>query len=294
VSVQQQISARASVEVAYNWRWFQHFPVTDNLLVAPSDYTQYSITAPVDPRLPGGGGYGISGLYDVNPNKFGQVNNVVEPTSTFGQQNQHWDGVDVTVDVRQLFHRLIVKGGISSGQTVTDNCAVISQLPGALVGIASLGVSNSGVVLPGQDCHLASGFLTQLRGLASYTVPKLDLELSGTFQSNPGPQLAANDVIPTAVVAPALGRSLSGNAPNVTVNLIQPGTLYGNRINQLDLRVGKNLTFGRMRTLIALDLFNVLNSAAVLTYNQTFGPAWLTPTSVLAARFAKISAQINF
>jgi hypothetical protein len=170
----------------------------------------------------------------------------------------------------------------------------VSQLPESLLGMASLSVTNVGVLLPAQDCHLTSGFLTQVRGLASYEVPKLAVQLSRTFQSNPGPQLAANDVLPNALVAPALGRNLSGNAANVTVNLIQPGTLYGNRINQLDLRVGKNLVFGRVRTLIALDLFNVLNSAAVLTYNQTVGPAWLTPTSVLAARFAKISVQIKF
>jgi hypothetical protein len=35
----------------------------------------------------------------------------------------------------------------------------------------------------------------------------------------------------------------------------------------------------------------------VLSYNQTFNPAtttWLTPTSVLAARVAKIGASIEF
>jgi hypothetical protein len=33
-----------------------------------------------------------------------------------------------------------------------------------------------------------------------------------------------------------------------------------------------------------------------LSYNQTFiaNGAWLTPTSAMAARFAKISAQVDF
>ena len=122
----------------------------------------------------------------------------------------------------------------------------------------------------------------------------MDLRVSATFQSKPGAQLAANYNVPNAVAAVSLGRNLSGNAANIPVNLVAPGTLYGDRINQLDFRVAKILKFGRTRTQVGLDLYNALNSSAVQTYNQTFGPAYLTPTLVLPARFAKISAQIDF
>jgi hypothetical protein len=45
-----------------------------------------------------------------------------------------------------------------------------------------------------------------------------------------------------------------------------------------------------------VDIFNLINSNAVLTYNQTFAPggAWLIPQSVLTPRFVKLSAQIDF
>ena len=56
--------------------------------------------------------------------------------------------------------------------------------------------------------------------------------------------LAANYAAPNSEVAPSLGRDLSGNAANVTVNLIAPGTMYGDRINQLDIRIGKILRLG--------------------------------------------------
>ena len=59
VAVQQQILPRASVEVAYSRRSFSGYTVNDNLLVQPSNYTSFSITAPQDPRLPDGGGYVI-------------------------------------------------------------------------------------------------------------------------------------------------------------------------------------------------------------------------------------------
>src|SRR6185436_5384773 len=77
VTVQQQVLPRLSVAVAYNWRWFANFFVTDNLSVTAADFSQYSITAPVDPRLPGNGGQVISGLNDVVSTKFGAVNNYI-------------------------------------------------------------------------------------------------------------------------------------------------------------------------------------------------------------------------
>ncbi len=189
--------------------------------------------------------------------------------------------MDVTVNARPR-PTLTVQGGVSTGQTVTDNCEVRAQLP-------------EGSAL-NPYCHTATGFLPQFRGLAAYTLPRIDVQVAATFQSNPGAQLAANYAVSNAAVVPSLGRNLSGNAPNVTVNLIAPGTLYGDRISQLDIRVAKVLRFGKTRTNVAIDLYNALNSAAVLTYNQAFiaGGAWLTPTSVLSARFAKLSAQWSF
>ena len=68
------------------------------------------------------------------------------------------------------------------------------------------------------------------------------------------------------------------------------------RVNEIDLRFAKVLRFGRTRTAVGIDVFNVMNSAAVLTYNQTFVPSgtWLQPLSVLTPRFVKIGAQIDF
>ena len=143
---------------------------------------------------------------------------------------------------------------------------------------------------------VAYGIQTQFRGLSSYVVPKADIQVSATYQSKPGAMLAANYAAPNAVVAPSLGRNLSGNVPNVTVNLIAPGTIYGDRINELDLRVGKILKYGRTRLLIALDMYNALNSSAVLSYNSTFVPGgtWLQPLAILTPRFLKVTAEIDF
>ena len=278
VSVQHEVIPRLSATVGYFRRIYGNFLVTDNLAVVPTDYTAFSIPIPGDTRLPGGGGTVLTGLYDVSSTKFGQINNLVTASNKYGTQTERWNGVDLSLDAR--LRSLTVQGGFSTGQTVTDTCEIRAELP------------ETATLNP--FCHVAAGFLTQFRGLGSFTIPKVDLRVSATFQSKPGAQLAANYVAPNAVVLPSLGRSLSGGNSNVTVNVIVPGDLYGDRINQLDFRIAKILRFGRTRTQVGVDLYNALNSSAVQTYNQTLGTAYLTPTLVLPARFAKISAQIDF
>jgi len=93
-----------------------------------------------------------------------------------------------------------------------------------------------------------------------------------------------------------IGRPLVGSAANITVNILEPYAVLGERVNELDLRLQKILRFGNTRANVGVDIFNVLNSNAALSYNQAFIPngAWLGPTSILSARFAKISAQFDF
>ena len=120
--------------------------------------------------------------------------------------------------------------------------------------------------------------------------------LSGTFRSDQGASLAANYVVTSAVAQPSLGRPLAAAGGSVTVNLLEPGTVWGDRVYAFDLRVAKIIRVGRLRTNVGVDIYNLTNSSAVLNYNQAFNPGgtWLAPTSVVAPRFAKFSASVEF
>ena len=80
------------------------------------------------------------------------------------------------------------------------------------------------------------------------------------------------------------------------VNLVEPHSVLGARVNEFNMRVGKIFRFGGNRANVGVDFYNLLNAATPLSYNQAFIPtgAWLTPTSVLSARFAKLSLQLDF
>jgi hypothetical protein len=293
--VQQQVLPRVSVEATYFRRWYGNFFVTDNLAVAPSDFTQFSIPAPVDNRLPGGGGYTVGQLYDLNTNKVGQINNFVTSASHYGDQIEHWNGFDYSVNAR-LRQGLIIQGGLSTGKSVLDNCAVMSQLieiapvPTGASGTAVTGAAttNGGVTY----CHQDSGFLTQAKVVGTYTIPKVQLQTSVAYQSLPGQLLAANYTATNAIVFPSLGRNLSSGS-NVVVDLYSPGSQYGERMNQVDFRVAKVLRFGTTRTTLNLDVYNLTNSSAVLVQNTSYD-AYLTPQQILQARFAKFSVQFDF
>ncbi|MES1254042.1 MAG: carboxypeptidase regulatory-like domain-containing protein [Acidobacteriota bacterium] len=278
-SVQQQVLPRVSIEAGYFRRLFGGFTVTDNQLVAASDYTQFGITAPVDARLPNGGGNVIAGLYDLNPNKVGQVSNYVTFASNYGDQTEHWNGLDLSVNARPR-GGVLLQGGISTGRTITDNCAVVAQVP-----------ELSPLTAP--YCHQNSSFVTQLKVIGSYTIPKADVQVSGALQSVPGPVLAANFNAPNAVVQPSLGRPLSGNAPNATVNLVAPGAMYGDRINQLDVRFGKVFKVRNTRTMLGLDLYNALNINSVTSESSAYA-VWRAPLAIIDPRIAKVSLQFDF
>ena len=313
IALQQQLADRVSVEVQYNKRWFNGQYVTRNTAVQPSDWTKYNITAPTDSRLPGGGGYPITGLYDIAPTLAGVVTNQVQAAANYGEHYQYWDGVDINFSVRPI-HGVAFQGGTSTGQSVQDFCEVANALPESLLPTINTGI---GFAIPGMSilnagqgstpatagftptayCHVATGFLTDFRALSSYQIPKVDVEIGLTFQSKPGGRLAANYADPAAVIAQSLGRAPAGNVANVTVNLIEPGTLYGDRINELDLRIAKVFKFRSQKARVQVDFYNLTNSSAVLTYNNTYSPTattWLTPTSVLAARVAKIGFTFDF
>jgi hypothetical protein len=142
-------------------------------------------------------------------------------------------------------------------------------------------------------CHQDTGFQQNVKFLGSYTIPKVDVLVSGTFQSLSGPAITAQYTALNAQIQPSLGRPLSGGAANQVVELVAPGALWGERLYQLDLRFGKLLKFGRTSTKLNLDLYNALNASPVQNLNTSFG-AWQQPTQVLVARFAKVGFQFDF
>jgi hypothetical protein len=284
--VQQQLHSGVSVTAGYYRNWAGNFRVTDNLEVMPADHSPYCIIAPVDPRLPGGGGYQVCGLYDVAPAKFGQVQNLVTQSSHYyGAEAEVTcesgpstsvrrgtcgtsDFFNVTVNAR-IGSGIQLGGGLDTGRTTFDSCFVVDS-PQQLL-----------------NCHTEVPFKaqTQVKVFGSYPLPG-DFVVSGTLQNVSGAAVDAFYSATNAEIAPSLGRNLAACGTRVPctatarVQLIAPQTHFLDRRTQLDVRLTKVFNLiSNVRLQVNVDVYNALNSSSILGVESTYGPRWLQPVA---------------
>ena len=284
---QHQLTGRISAGLTYYRRINGGFLVTDNITNTAADFQQFTVTVPSDSRLPTSGQKLT--VFDLNPTlasglPFSATNNVTKFASDYGNQYRHWNGVDAMTNVR--LPRVTLQGGVTFGKTMSDNCEIAKKLPEVLGST------------PLEFCHNETGWQPQVKFFASYDVPWHGLRFSSTLQSQPGPGLQAGVIYSSADVTPSLGRGLSGGG-NKTVNVFNQNTVFGDRLNQLDLRFSKILRLREGTTLDAnFDIYNTLNSDAAITETATYsginGGAWRKPTGVIQGRIFKFGMRWDF
>jgi hypothetical protein len=315
VSVQQQLFRQVALDVSYNRRWWSNFFSTHNTALTAADFDEVSMTAPRHPLLPNGGGYPISFLVRNNRQATVGVNEPYYTTNQdFGDETHYWHGFDVSLSAR-LRGTLFVQAGTSTGRGVNDTCDVVTGRFGKPmtpnITTVTPAIVADGTINGQPSCDFSEPWLTQLRGLTSYTIPKADVLVSAIFRSQPNAQPAATTVAtnggsrnanyqmnPAQFLA-ATGVPLRPGVAQYTVNLLAPGDLYGERVNVVDMRFAKVLRFGRTRANVGMDLYNLFNANTPTTYEAVYDPAtngarWMQPTAVLTPRAARFNVQFDF
>jgi hypothetical protein len=309
VSAQHELGRGISVNGGVFKRWFGNFLITDDTSHSASDYTTYSVTPSVIPGAPASSG-GQSLPSDINTTGFFNINDTRPSTPLTGLSDtmfpgsnviDHWFGFDVGLNAR-LPHGVIFQGGLSTGHQTTDFCDV--ENPAGPAGnralVEMLAVGVPAVFNSLNTCHMDQKWLPQVKFLGSYTVPKVDVQIGASYQSIPGIEFGATYAAPNLDLARSTTSGGLGRLPtsgttigSTSVGLVQPGSLYGERFNQIDLRLGKILRFGHARSNISLDIFNLFNSAVISGASTTYA-TWLAPNSVVAPRLFKVSATLDF
>src|SRR5688572_30841995 len=333
LGVQHEILPRLSGEVTYNWRKYQNltdsdtvgqgcdyflgadpdacFSNLDNFIGVNHDF--FSVTAPADPRLPDGGGYRILGV--ANQKARGNLPGAGNVTTIQNVLNYYWHGVDTNFTYRGP-GGLRISGGTSTGKSYRDTCRVDGDNPN---------VKGREGNLYGGGCKINNHFQMNVRANGSYTIPWVDVLAGVVFQSRPGNQLSATLAVPFAaaqweptsasrVGTMFNGTSLTAGVATEDVNLLDTGDMYGERWNNWDLTLRKNIRFAGKRLNFGVDIYNLFNSDTATGYENDYtaffvNGAWVTDnpatpevevnewgniTQIVNPRFMRLSLSFDF
>ena len=214
-------------------------------------------------------------MYSLNADKVGVATRNLR---TFSDINTSvYNGFELSANMRR--EKLLLFGGVTTDRRQTRTCDERDN-------------PNSS-----RFCDATPPFRTTYKVSAAYQLP-LSFQLSGSMIATPGPSVAANYPV-TAVIAgrPIVGST--GGATSISVNLIQPNTVFLDYKKQLDLRLARNFRFGTKRIQGFADVFNLLNAGTVLRVNETYGSnpatnAWLTPLTIMDGRYLRFGIQMSF
>ena len=214
-SVRHELVTGMSVDVGYFRRWFYGFLVTDNRTVGPADFDRFSISAPTDRGSPTAAARSSRSLEPEPANRTGR-RQLRDARRQYGEQSEYWHGVDVNVNAR-LDDGLLLRGGVSTGRrspTTASRCGA------------------AGNVAP-RHALLSPRRRLERRDpgkmIASYTIPRIDLFVSGLLQSVAGPLVTANYTATNALSRRRSAATSPAAPPMSSSTSSSPAMMYGDR-----------------------------------------------------------------
>ena len=270
VSVQHEIFRNMSVTAGYYRRQFYNIAAEPNFAVDPVlDYTPFTVVGPTHPNLPNGGGEVIT-LYNLSNSKTGASNEI--RINSEGR-SRVYNGFEVSVNSR--FPRGFAFGGITVEREAADNCADLTN-PNSL-----------------RFCERVPPFRGLYKASAGYMLP-YDVQLAGSFQARPGISIGSDWTVDNATLAGQGLPPLTGGVSSITVNLVEPDTMFYDYVYTNDMTISRMFRVNRTRIRAFVEMFNVLNLSTIYTRNETYGPQWYNPVDLVQARRFQFGGQIDF
>jgi hypothetical protein len=322
VSLQQEVRPGFGLSAGFYHTDFHNTQIAVNTALSAASFDYYCVTAPTDPRLGESSGAQVCGNTNVNFASKAIPQNVVwfrpedapvPGLTDAGKRKEYYNGGDLSVNWR--FHTSgLLAGGFSLGKQVISNCfckhVPQGHRPRYPGGGSAMGLRDNNYCT-NKAQSLWNGVGSQVKVQLVYPLP-YSFVIAATYKHLPGIPVTGTVTYANAAVAPILGRNLSACSlptgsctQTASVNVVHPGTLFDQRLNQIDLRGTRRFKIGRSRVQGILELYNVLNTRApqadTLTWGAVNAPgveapstAYLRPSLFLGGRLMKFGAQIDF
>ena len=267
--VERQLGPGWAISGMWHRRRYDTFRWVDNQVISASDYVPIQWTAPVDSRLPNGGGESIT----VHSPRVGADLSTGNLLTTLAPDNwRTWNGFEVIVD-GELRRGGFMTASWTTGKSGNHFCQGGDDSPNRL-----------------RFCDNETPYRNIVKLSGAIPLP-FDTMISGLFQMFPGGSVGANYTLTEADLGPGVINNQSGN---IEVELIEPWTQFYDATTSLLLRFAKTITVGDVRTRVYMNANNIFNRAAVTRRNQFFGGAGVLGTEYQRPIEIQRGRQLSF
>jgi hypothetical protein len=129
-------------------------------------------------------------------------------------------------------------------------------------------------------------FVHEFKLAGNYSIP-YGIDIGAVLQSYAGLERVVT-------WQPAANLYPGGRTQAQTIVLTEPGSLYGERWDQLDVNFKKNIRNGNKVHTFQLDVFNVFNNNSIRTMTDTVGTSLGQVTAIMPGRFPRLAYQFKW
>ncbi|HUR35968.1 MAG TPA: carboxypeptidase regulatory-like domain-containing protein [Vicinamibacterales bacterium] len=285
IGVQHELVPRVSVNAYWFYSRFYDLARTDNILQSFNDYTPIDIASPLDGS--------VVRMYNVSAAARTRLLNLEHTATNDTRSNKAFE----TGFSARLGRGVTLFGGMATEHTLQRTCDAADD-PNRLLycdDYADAGsvpwltqFKLSGAISLPFKIQTGIGFQTYKRFLSTATPP-----IGTQWSITPTTRYAADckgPCTPGALVNPGMTTS------TMNVPLVKPGTELSDRINMLDLNIGRWMQIGKVRIQPELAIFNALNNLAVFgVRSQNYlTSSYMQPSTLLQPRITRIGVQVKW
>jgi len=304
-SLQHEIAPRVSLTAAYYRRVFSDIEQRRNRALATCDqltatanqlcgsWMPFSVTFDdPDGRLAALDRMG-QGVTITNPtflafNRDEATRGLVDDyDETSDLNHNYYNGFELSMQAR-LPNGGTLFGGWTMHQTIQDTCGLMGNPNG--VSQEDIIRDDEDILRGGRYCDQSSlgiPFRNDFKLFGAYPLPG-DFEFSGSIQAYSGSERELRWSIPSSYF-PNGERMQS-----TSVQLFAPGTNYMSYWTQVDIAVRKLFRFGGYESSVQMDVYNLMNAAAIIDETDSYGSSYGKPTRLLLGRLARLALQVKW
>ena len=287
--LQHQLKPRLAVGALLFKRQIFEIPLTDRSFITLADYTPFQTRTPDVSRDPD-----VAAVLD--PNEMITVYNLnLAKNSVYGQglvdqsakdNRSRYTGVEASFSAR-LPGGAMMFGSWTMEKNTSVFCESDDNPNGPTTGDLYQGraVAQGGRFCDQRNFDLP--FLHEFKLAGNYSLP-FGVDIGAVLQSFDGLE---------RVITWQPGANLFPNAQRTqtqTFILTEPGSLYGERWDQLDVNFKKNFRYGSRVHTFQVDIFNVFNNNSIRTMNDAVGTSLGQVTAIMPGRFPRLGYQFKW